>query len=68
MLYSHFIKCHSCCAPSCKGKRYLAASRLLTYTRDVQGREDVGVRELLGCFNAADKSSGIKIKVADHSS
>lgn len=29
---------------------------------------DTGTREVIGCFNTTDKSAGIKIKVADHSS
>lgn len=31
-------------------------------------RRDTGAREVIGCFNTTDKSAGIKIKVADHSS
>lgn len=33
---------------------------------DVRGA--TGAREVIGCFNTTDKSAGIKIKVADHSS
>lgn len=30
------------------------------------GREEVGGREVIGCYNTMDKHCGIKIKVTDH--
>lgn len=32
----------------------------------VQREVEIGVRKVIGCYNAADKYWGIKIKVTDH--